>query len=107
VRRRFRAGVIWHMMVGEAHGAVCLWREWPHDELKGEGFVPWHAVEHPQLGAVEVGGWTYKFTTQNAPTHYLREICERHAPWTYYLARTLPGLVMDEVRVEPITGQPE
>lgn len=77
---------------------------WNDRELGGAGFIPWRAVEHPQLGAVEVGGWTYKFTTQNAPPRYLREICERHAAWTYYLARTLPRLAIAELRVEPLGG---
>src|SRR4051794_4646951 len=74
---------------------------WNDSELGGAGFIPWHPVEHPQLGTVEVGGWTYKFTTQNAPPQYLREICERHAAWTFYLARTLPLLVIADLRVEP------
>ncbi len=77
---------------------------WNDRELDGAGFVPWHPVEHPQLGAVEVGGWTYKFTTQNAPPKYLREICERHAPWATYLARTLPRLTIEDVRVESLPG---
>lgn len=78
---------------------------WNDRELGGEGFIPWHTVEHPQLGTVEVGGWTYKYTTQNAPPGYLRELCARHAPWTYYLARTLPRLVLDDRRIEQIAGE--
>lgn len=78
---------------------------WNDRELGGEGFIPWRTVEHPQLGPVEVGGWTYKYTTQNAPPTYLREICERHAPWVGYLARTLPRLVIDGVLLEPIADE--
>jgi murein tripeptide amidase MpaA len=77
---------------------------WNDAALGGAGFIPWRPFEHPQLGRVEIGGWTYKFTTQNAPPRYLREVCERHAPWTFYLARTLPELTIAEVRVEPLDG---
>ncbi|HET8630586.1 MAG TPA: M14 family metallopeptidase [Thermomicrobiales bacterium] len=77
---------------------------WNDEALDGKGFVPWHRFDHPQLGPVELGGWTYKFTTQNAPPRYLREICERHTPWTFFLARSLPELTVDNVRVEPLDG---
>lgn len=77
---------------------------WNDRELEGKGFIPWRSFDHPQIGAVEIGGWTYKFTTQNAPPQYLREICERHARWTHYLARTLPRLAVDDLRVESLGG---
>lgn len=86
----------------EAEGLQLL--AWDDRALGGAGFLPWRAFAHPQLGPVEIGGWTYKFTTQNAPPRYLREICERHAPWTFYLARTLPRLTIAEARVEPVGG---
>lgn len=88
----------------EADGLQLL--AWNDAELGGAGFIPWRAFAHPQLGPVEIGGWAYKFTTQNAPTAYLRAICECHAPWTFYLARTMPRLTIAETRVEPIDGDP-
>ncbi|QRG66214.1 hypothetical protein [Brevibacillus choshinensis] len=33
----------------------------------GKLFQNWKAIEHPQLGKVEVGGWNPKFWNQNAP----------------------------------------
>jgi len=88
----------------EADGVKLL--AWNDRELGGRGFTPWRAFDHPQLGPVEIGGWTYKFTMQNAPPAYLREICERHAPWTFYLARTMPRLIIAETRIELIAGEP-
>ena len=87
----------------EADGLTLL--AWNDAALGGTGFIPWRPFDHPQLGPVELGGWTYKFTTQNAPPAYLRAICERHAPWTFYLARTMPLLTIAETRVEPIAGE--
>lgn len=35
--------------------------------LGGKGFVNWTPFEHPQLGRVEIGGWTHMFTFRNPP----------------------------------------
>ncbi|NDJ60894.1 MAG: peptidase M14, partial [Chloroflexi bacterium] len=35
--------------------------------LGGKGFVEWTPFDHPQLGRVEIGGWTHMFTFRNPP----------------------------------------
>ena len=35
--------------------------------LGGEGFVEWREFDHPQLGRVEIGGWTHMYTFRNPP----------------------------------------
>ena len=35
--------------------------------LGGKGFVDWTAFDHPQLGKVEIGGWTHMYTFRNPP----------------------------------------
>jgi murein tripeptide amidase MpaA len=37
------------------------------EHLGGKGFVPWTPFEHPQLGRVEIGGWTHMYTFRNPP----------------------------------------
>lgn len=37
------------------------------EHLGGAGFVDWRAFDHPQLGAVEIGGWTHMYTFRNPP----------------------------------------
>lgn len=37
------------------------------EHLGGKGFVEWTPFEHPQLGRVEIGGWTHMYTFRNPP----------------------------------------
>jgi murein tripeptide amidase MpaA len=35
--------------------------------LGGKGFVNWTPFDHPQLGKVEIGGWSHMYTIRNPP----------------------------------------
>jgi hypothetical protein len=35
--------------------------------LGGRGFVDWTPFDHPQLGPIEIGGWTHMYTFRNPP----------------------------------------
>jgi murein tripeptide amidase MpaA len=37
------------------------------EHLGGAGFVNWTPFDHPQLGKVEIGGWTHMYTFRNPP----------------------------------------
>ena len=37
------------------------------EHLGGAGFVDWREFDHPQLGKVEIGGWTHMYTFRNPP----------------------------------------
>ena len=37
------------------------------EHLGGKGFVDWQPFDHPQLGRVEIGGWTHMYTFRNPP----------------------------------------
>lgn len=37
------------------------------EHLGGQGFVDWTPFDHPQLGRVEIGGWTHMYTLRNPP----------------------------------------
>lgn len=37
------------------------------EHLGGRGFIDWTPFDHPQLGPVEIGGWTHMFTFRNPP----------------------------------------
>ncbi len=84
----------------EADEAALL--RWNDEALDGAGFVDWSPFDHPQLGAVEIGGWTRKFTHQNAPPRYVPEIARRHAEWTHLLARALPEVAIEKTEIEPL-----
>jgi murein tripeptide amidase MpaA len=64
--------------------------EWNDRELAGRGFIDWSEYEHPQLGAVEIGGWNAKEVRQNAPPEFLPDECERNLRFTLSQAEMLP-----------------
>jgi murein tripeptide amidase MpaA len=37
------------------------------EHLGGKGFVEWTPFDHPQLGKLEIGGWTHMYTFRNPP----------------------------------------
>lgn len=41
--------------------------EYNDKHLGGKGFVEWTPFDHPQLGKVEIGGWTHMYTFRNPP----------------------------------------
>lgn len=48
----------------------------------GRGFTSWRAFDHPQLGAVEIGGWERKFGYMNPPGPLLQQEIDRFIPAT-------------------------
>jgi hypothetical protein len=65
-------------------------------ELGGQYFVDWTPFEHPEFGAVEIGGWRSKFVSQNPPPELLEAECALQIPWILYLAEQSPRLEADE-----------
>jgi len=65
---------------------------WNDRELGGKGFVNWKPFNHPQLGPVELGGWSSKFVVQNAPPAFLEAECHKNAMFALRAAATLPRL---------------
>lgn len=72
---------------------------WNDEKLKGSGFVKWKSYDHPQLGAVEIGGWKTKFTRQNPPPPFLKGEIEKYVPWMLWLAEISPRVVIKETQV--------
>jgi hypothetical protein len=65
------------------------------EELGGRYFSPWQPFQHPELGAVEVGGWHSKYWGQNPPAEFLEAECEAQLPWILYLIRQAPSLALE------------
>ena len=60
------------------------------EELGGRYFSDWMSYQHPQLGAVEIGGWHTKFWGQNPPPEFLEAETAAQMPWVLYLAGQSP-----------------
>lgn len=76
--------------------------KWNDEKLGGKGFKNWQAYNHPQLGAVEIGGWDTKFTRQNPPVEMLQKEIEKYVPWMIWLAELSPRVVIRESNISVI-----
>ena len=66
------------------------------EELDGRYFSDWTAFDHPQLGAVEIGGWHSKFWGQNPPPEFLEEETAQQLHWILYLAEQGPLITVGD-----------
>ena len=85
---------------GRIDGAESF--RWNAEELDGAGFADWTAYDHPELGAVEIGGWRTKFTRQNPPPHLLKGEVDLYVPWMLWLAEVSPRVVFRDVAAMPV-----
>lgn len=65
--------------------------QWNDETLAGDGFVDWRPFEHPQLGAVEIGGWK-RLLRNNAPEPLLEETCQMETRFLLAHAQASPKL---------------
>ena len=72
--------------------------------LLGDGFVPWHEVEHPQYGKIEVGGFKKSWIRQ-PPSFLLEEECHRNMAFTLYHADEMPLVKVQAVEVKSLGGK--
>jgi hypothetical protein len=75
---------------------------WSDKELGGEGFVRWHAFNHPQLGPVEIGGFDLIRYWYNIPFDRLEKEVAPHTDWLIYLGLAAPRLAVRSFTAEPI-----
>ncbi len=75
---------------------------WSDHELGGDGFVPWRAFDHPQLGPVEIGGWDKIGYWYNAPFDRLEQEVAPHTEWLVFHALALPRLAIRSLDAEPV-----
>jgi hypothetical protein len=74
--------------------AVLRWCDQHHPD----GFVDWYPFDHPQLGAIEIGGWNDLSTWTNPPQHLLRDEVAAHADFAIHQALCAPCLEVPHVR---------
>lgn len=73
--------------------------QWNDQALSGEGFVHWQPFDHPQLGKVEIGGWSFKTMWQNAPAQFLPELCEQQFRFAITHALMAPRLAVAKAEI--------
>ena len=71
--------------------------------LFGNASVPWQPYDHPQYGAVEIGG--YKKTWGRQPASFmLEEECHRNMAFVLYHASQLPQLEVESYETKDLGG---
>jgi Zinc carboxypeptidase len=87
------------------------WSRWDNDEfnefdkllLFGDGYVDWKPFNHPQYGAIEIGG-AKKNYIRNHPGFMLEEDAHRNMAFTLYHAYQTPKLEVVEVKTQKLEG---
>ena len=75
---------------------------WSDKELHGDGFVAWHPFKHPQLGAVEIGGFDLIRYWYNIPFDRLQKEVAPHSEWLIFLGLSTPRLAVRSFSAEPV-----
>jgi hypothetical protein len=76
--------------------------DWVTKTVGPEAFHPWTAIDHPDLGRVEVGGLDPKFVVQNPPPALLADECRKVASFLSGLALAGPRLAAGPAVVESL-----
>jgi hypothetical protein len=69
----------------------------------GAWFHEWDAFEHPDLGTVEIGGWS-KWWGRTTIPFMIQEMLHRNAMFALFHADEMPLLELEDPRVERIAG---
>lgn len=88
---------------GGFFGKPELRHEFDRYLLLGDGFVPWHKVDHPQYGKIEVGGFKKDWSRQ-PPSFLLEEECHRNMAFTLYHADQMPQVDIESIKTEQLAG---
>lgn len=67
-----------------------------------DAILPWTPFNHPQLGEVEIGGLSMKFTYQNPPTQFLAQEAEKVTRFALRMACTLPRVEISNTNIEEV-----
>ena len=76
---------------------------WDDEHQNGEAFKEWESFDHPQLGAIEIGGWR-KFGQNNPLADRLGEEVDRNVEFVLLQARSLPQLELTKVEAVAMGG---
>jgi murein tripeptide amidase MpaA len=73
---------------------------WAREIAPGEGHVDWRPYQHPQLGAIEIGGWQRAAVFSNPPPQLREREVARVPKWLIWMNLVGPKLELAEVEVK-------
>jgi len=79
---------------------------WADENIPGL-FMNWTAFDHPQLGAVEIGGWDFVYSWQNPPpgSKWLRELAQANMEYSFACAGMSPCLTLPTLTAEKVADE--
>lgn len=66
--------------------------KWNDEVLGGKGYVDWKPFNHPQLGAIEIGGWDVAYAWRNPPPQFLEKELQPFPSWLVWHLLISPKL---------------
>ena len=75
---------------------------WSDEQCAGQAHAPWRPYQHPQLGAVEIGGWDKMNYWRNPPPHLREREAARFPAWMTQIALSLPKLELLRTEVRAL-----
>jgi len=75
---------------------------WSQERAGGVAHVSWRPFDHPQLGAVEIGGWNRLHAFSNPPPQFLEKEVARFPKWMVWQALLAPKLELVDASAVPI-----
>ena len=76
--------------------------KWSDEQCGGAAHVDWRPFHHPQLGAVEIGGWDKMNYWRNPPPHLREREAALFPPWLTQIALSLPRLELLRTEVRAL-----
>ena len=76
--------------------------KWSDEQCAGQAHVDWKGFEHPQLGAVEIGGWDKMNFWRNPPPPLREREAARFPAWMTQIALSLPRLELLRTEVRAL-----
>ncbi|MCG8417669.1 MAG: M14 family metallopeptidase [Proteobacteria bacterium] len=78
--------------------------QWDRDQNKSRVIRPWKSFDHPQLGAVEIGGVDTRIGLWNPPNERIAEICSQQSAAFLRVASLAPALTIGQVTRNRLPG---
>ncbi len=82
-------------------GDDAKWLAYSDDKREGSGFIPWTSFDHPDFGAVEIGGFVPGFR-MNPPSEELERLATEQAAFVRDLVGMFPVIRTDPVSVKKL-----
>ncbi len=76
--------------------------KWSDEHCAGQAHLDWKPFQHPQLGAVEIGGWDKMNFWRNPPPHLREREAARFPAWMTQIALSLPRLELLRTEVRAL-----